>query len=165
MARLLGDVQLVVDALKSIVQVVAHRGVKGDGHFIRLPCLEEGCGPLHKAAQLLAGHLQLVQGVLVGVDAGHIALADGACAHLGGHGGQGRCGDLRTGVVHLHFVDEVQQSGVLHHGLRQAVDLVFGGQIAALQLANGGNSVFLGAGVVGSQQSGQLRIGFVLLDL
>ena len=165
MARLLGDVQLVVDTLKSIIQVVAHRGVKSDGHFIRLPCLEEGSRPLHEAAQLLAGHLQLVQGVLVGVDAGHIALADGACAHLGGHGGQGRCGDLRTGVVHLHFVDEVQQRGVLHHGLRQAVDLVFGGQIAALQLANGGNSVFLGAGVVGSQQSGQLRIGLVLLDL
>ena len=53
------------------------------------------------------------------------------------HGGQSRCGHLSVGVVHLYLSDEVQQSGILHHVLRQAVDLVFGGQITADQLADG----------------------------
>ena len=163
-AGLLGDVEVILDACKGIVQVVADGRVECDGHITRLPGLEEGSRPLHELTQLPAVHLQLVQGVLVGVDACHVALADGTLAHLGGHGGQSRCGHPSVGVVHLYLVDEVQQSGILHHGLGQAVDLVFGGQITADQLADGGHGVVLSALVVLCQQSGQLGVGSVVLD-
>ena len=164
-ARLLRDVDVVVDALKGIVEVIAGRGVEGDGQIARLPGLEEGGRPLHVVAQLRAVHLQLVEGVLVGVDAGQVALADGALPHLAGHRGHGGGRDLRTGVVQLRLVDKVEQGGVLHHGAGDVLDLVVGGHVAAAQLADGDDGVGLGPLVVGGQQGHQLGIGLIVGDL
>src|SRR5699024_8300968 len=164
-ARLLRDVDFIVDALECVVQIVAGRGVEGDGQIARLPGLEERGRPLHVVAQLRSVHLQLVEGVFVGVDAGQVALADGALPHLAGHGGHSGGRDLRAGVVQLHLVDEVQQGGVLHHGAGDVLDLVVRGHVAAAQLADGDDGVCLGALVVGGQQGDQLGVRLIVCDL
>ena len=56
-AGLLGDVEVILDACKGIVQVIADGRVECDGHIARLPGLEEGSRPLHELTQLPAVHL------------------------------------------------------------------------------------------------------------